>query len=104
MYNELMPYSVVDTFRPRPATRWRRIRVGGGRLIVTDEGLRLALAGARRARYADAMICDYDKLARRRFPWRPPLLLTVRARASGPIAGTAGFGFWNNPLPSFSNR
>ena len=91
-------FSFEDTFRPRPDARWRRTQIGGGQLLVMDAGLRLALAGARRDRYADAQIDDYAGLARRRFPWRPPLRLTVRARASGPIAGTAGFGFWNNPL------
>jgi hypothetical protein len=85
-----------DTFRPRPSPRWAPIQVGGGRLIVTSTGLRLALAGARRQRYADAQIEDYAGLRRAEFPWRPPLRLTVRARASGPLTGTAGFGFWNN--------
>ena len=89
---------IEDTFRPRPDPRWRRTQLGGGRLIVTSEGLHLALAGARRERYADAQIDDYARLPRRHFPWRPPLRLTLRARAAGPIAGTAGFGFWNNPL------
>lgn len=56
------------------------------------------VAGAQHGRYADAQIDDYAGLPRRRFPWRPPLRLTVRARASRTIAGTAGFGFWNNPL------
>ena len=61
-------------------TLWRRVQVGGGHLIVAEDGLRLALAGARRGRYADAMISDYFGLARRRYPWRPPLRMTVRAR------------------------
>jgi hypothetical protein len=89
-----------DIFLPRPSPRWHRTEVGGGRLILTGGGLRLALAGAQRGRYADAQLDDYAGLARRRFPWRPPLRLTVRARGSGALAGTAGFGFWNNPLSS----
>jgi hypothetical protein len=96
---------IEETFRPRLDPRWRRIQAGGGRLAVTDDGLRLALAGAAREGYANAMIDDYGRssarpqgLPRRRFPWRPPLRLTVHARASGPLLGTAGFGFWNNPL------
>jgi hypothetical protein len=93
---------MAETFHPRLAARWQPVRVGGGYLIITGDGLRLTLAGAMRSRYANAMICDYGGLPRRRFPWRPPLRLTVRARASGPIAGTAGFGFWNNPLPALS--
>jgi hypothetical protein len=66
--------------------------------VVQPEGLRLLTAGARRGAYADAQIDDYAGQARQRFDWRPPLRLTVRARASGPLAGTAGFGFWNNPF------
>ena len=85
-----------DTFRPRPARRWTPIRAGGGHLLVTGDGLRLVLAGARRERYADAQIEDYAGLRRAAFPWRPPLRLTVRARASGSLVGTAGFGFWND--------
>jgi hypothetical protein len=102
---ELRPSRVLeDTFRPRPAPRWRRIHVGGGQLVVTDAGLRLLLAGAGRCRYADAQIDDYTGLRRRAYPWRPPLRLTVRARASGPLAGTAGFGFWNNCFAPFVER
>jgi hypothetical protein len=54
-----------------------------------------------RRRYSDAQIDDYQGLPRRRFPWRPPLRLTVRARFShsaGELCGTAGFGFWNDPF------
>jgi hypothetical protein len=98
-----MPY-LEDTFRPRPAARWRPTQIGGGRLVVTDLGLRLLVAGARAGRYADAQIDDYAGLPRRRFPWRPPLRLTVRARVSGPLVGTAGFGFWNNPAALLGGR
>ncbi len=91
-----MSLPIEDTFRPRPAARWQPLQVGGGRLAVTEDGLRLLVAGAGRDRYADAQLEDYAGLPRRHFPWRPPLRLTVRARASGPLLGTAGFGFWNN--------
>jgi hypothetical protein len=64
----------------------------------------LLTAGARHDRYADAQIDDYSGLARRHFPWRPPLRLTVRARTSGPLTGTAGFGFWNNPFSPLGGR
>lgn len=73
------------------------LRVSGGHLVVAPEGLRLLVAGARTDRYANAQICDYIGLPRRQFPWRPPVRLTVRARAATTIAGTAGFGFWNHP-------
>jgi len=89
---------IEDTFHPRPLSHWHPTQVGGGRLVLLDDGLRLLMAGARRDAYSDAQIDDYTGRARRRFPWRPPLRMTVRARASGALAGTAGFGFWNNPF------
>lgn len=78
--------------------RWNRIQTGGGHLIRHAEGLRLLTVGVRRDTYTDAQIDDYTRLPRRHFPWRAPLRMELRARASGPLVGTAGFGFWNNPL------
>jgi len=89
---------IKDTFHPRLLDRWRRTQVGGGQLVLLDAGLRLLVAGAQQDAYSDAQIDDYAGLKRRHFPWRPPLRMTVRARASGALAGTAGFGFWNNPF------
>jgi hypothetical protein len=63
--------------------------------------LRFAVVGATRRRYSDAQIDDYQNLPRRRFLWRPPLRMTVRAQFSHPaggLLGTAGFGFWNDPF------
>jgi hypothetical protein len=94
--------------------RWTRTCPGGGELTCADSVLRLAFEGAARGTYTDAQIDDYDHLPRRRYPWRPPLRLDVRARASHPqhpplapplgntaagvLRGTAGFGFWNYPF------
>jgi hypothetical protein len=81
--------------------RWRRYLVGVGALEFTDSTLRFVVADAVRRRYSDAQIDDYQGLPRRRFPWQPPLRLTVRARFShsaGELCGTAGFGFWNDPF------
>lgn len=89
---------IEDTFHPRPLNCWHATQVGGGRLVLLDDGLRLLMAGARRDTYSDVQIDDYAGLARRRFPWQPPLRMTVRARAAGRLAGTVGFGFWNNPF------
>lgn len=93
-----MTHSFEDTFRPRMATRWRRLRLGNGELVLCESGLRLLLPGARQASYSDAQIDDYGGQPRAHFAWQPPLRLTVEALASGPLVGTAGFGFWNNPL------
>jgi hypothetical protein len=49
----------------------------------------------------NAQLDDYQGLPRRRYLWRPPLTMTVRARFSHPageLSGTAGFGFWNDPF------
>jgi len=54
--------------------------------------------------YTDAQIDDYQGLKRREFPWSAPVTLTVRARFSAGIKGTAGFGFWNDPFVMTDNR
>ncbi len=93
--------SVREDFRTELDPRWRRYEVGGGRLEPTGTSLRFVVAGAAARRYADAQLDDYEGVPRRRFPWRPPLRLTVRARfshPSGSLRGTAGFGFWNDPF------
>jgi hypothetical protein len=74
---------------------------GQGALEPTDGTLRFVTLDATAQAYSDAQIDDYQGLSRRRFPWRPPLRLTVRARFSHPagaLRGTAGFGFWNDPF------
>lgn len=55
--------------------------------------------------YTDAQLDDYHapraggRRARLRFAHRPPLRLSLRARASHAApAGTLGFGFWNEPF------
>ena len=50
-------------------------------------------------RYRLAQVDDYHPLRRRDFPWRPPLRMSLRARAShAAIPGTWGFGLWNDPF------
>jgi len=97
-----LPQPIREAFTPNLGARWQRYVVGGGALEPTGSTLRFVIPGASRRRYANAQIDDYQELARRRFPWRPPLRLTVRARfsASAPsgLRGTAGFGFWNDPF------
>jgi len=52
--------------------------------------------------YADAQVDDYGPASRRsHYPWRPGILLSLRARFShgrDDLVGTAGFGFWNAPF------
>lgn len=62
------------------------------------QGWRLAL-GADTGAYQLAQLDDYSKLTRRKFPHRPPFKLSLRARASHTqLAGTWGFGLWNDPF------
>lgn len=80
---------------------WHPWAVGGGSVDQSAGQLMLALPDIGPGRYADAQITDYAGLRRSEFPWRPPLRLTVVAKASGPasaLIGTAGFGFWNDPF------
>jgi hypothetical protein len=52
-------------------------------------------------RYRWAQLDDYLPLARKDFLWKPPLRMSLRARASdNDIHGTWGFGFWNDPFTS----
>ncbi|MFQ3566201.1 MAG: hypothetical protein SNJ59_04320 [Aggregatilineales bacterium] len=59
--------------------------------------------------YSNAQISDYGFGGRMPYQlrWRPPLVLTVTARASAPgrdLRGTAGFGFWNHPFSPDARR
>jgi len=59
---------------------------------------RLSIPAGRAGRYRWAQLDDYQRLPRSRFPWQPPLRLRLRSRVSQrDIAGTWGFGFWNEP-------
>jgi len=83
------------------SSRWHRYVVGNGELEPTGSTLRFVNTDTSSRRYTDAQIDDYQRLPRGRFPWNPPLTLTVRARFSHPagtLSGTAGFGFWNDPF------
>ena len=100
--------AVREDFRNGVGTRWTETIYGNGTLQVVDGALRMGFDMAQKSQYTDAQIDDYAGLARASFPWRPPLKMEVRARASHPsdssvsddedtsvLRGTAGFGFWN---------
>lgn len=107
---------VYESFSEGLNSRWTRVTPHGGTIETGPTGLRLALPeGARAGIYSDAQIDDYGNLPLSHFPWRPPLHLQVKARASHPahptkslpadtlenqqwLRGTAGFGFWNYPF------
>ena len=79
--------------------RLRPHLLGGGQLAMdANQGLRLSIPPAASG-YADAQVDDYRGLGRAQFPWRPPVSMKLRARASHPNPpGTLGFGFWNDPF------
>lgn len=75
-----------------------RLLLGTGEISSENGRWTLTLPRAGRDAYSDAQLHDYAGLARRNFAWRPPLAFSIRARLSPQTRGTAGFGFWNNPL------
>jgi len=84
-----------------PDPPWKTFLRGTGRLEARDDALYFITEGATARQYSNAQLDDYQGLPRRKFLWRPPLMLTVRARFSHPdgvLRGTAGFGFWNDPF------
>ena len=93
--------AVHEDFDGGLGSRWQRYVVGTGGLEPAGSAVRFVTTDATSHRYSDAQIDDYQDLPRRRFLWRSPLRLTVRARFSHPageLRGTAGFGFWNDPF------
>lgn len=80
---------------------------GSGEVEARETGWRLRLPPTTSKIYSNAQLDDYQGRARRAFPWRPPVTLTIRARFSHDAAelrGTAGFGFWNSPYPTAGAR
>jgi hypothetical protein len=103
--------NVYQDFSAQLDPRWRRYLAGNARLEQADGTLRCVTEDATPQRYSDAQLDDYQGLPRRRFPWCPPLRLSVRARFSHSagdgqpgLRGTAGFGFWNDPFVMTGGR
>lgn len=107
------PPRIEEVFASGLSAHWIRTLAGSGRLHIADGALRLELPSASATRYSNAQIDDYSGKRASQYPWRPPLRLRVRARASHPaqpfgsdatkgeqkwLRGTAGFGFWNAPF------
>ena len=72
----------------------------GARVVeIGTDAWRLEIPSGPRGPYRLAQLDDYAGHARRAFPWRPGLRLSLRARASAAmIPGTWGFGLWNDPF------
>jgi len=65
--------------------RWVVGQPGNGRVEFAPSVIRFALDSAEMGHYSDAQIDDHMGLHQARFPWRPPLRMEVRARASHPM-------------------
>jgi hypothetical protein len=75
---------------------------GGQAKHFDDNTWRLEITSGPGGHYRLAQLDDYTSLRRDAFPWRPPISVSLRARASAAaIPGTWGFGLWNDPF-SFS--
>ena len=62
-------------------------------------GYRLSIPAGPATEYRLAQLDDYTQTSRGAFPLRPPLKLSLSARASNnSIPGTWGFGLWNDPF------
>lgn len=90
---------------------WTQVTTGGGKLSIDKAILRMSYESAQPDSYTDTQIDDYTMVSKSDYLWKPPLRMTVRARASHQAAsadsteksknilrGTAGFGFWNKPF------
>ena len=67
--------------------------------IVRGFAYRLSIPAGKANQYRLAQLDDYTKTSRGRFPLRFPLTLSLSARVSSDsIAGTWGFGLWNDPF------
>ena len=71
----------------------------GANVTPLPNGWRMEIPAGDASAYRFAQLDDYSGLPRGRFPSRPSLTLSVRARvSSNSIAGTWGFGLWNDPF------
>ncbi len=74
-------------------------QTSGASARQTEDGFKLSVPKGDSKSYRLAQLDDYAKSARKDFPQRPSLGLSLRARASaGSIPGTWGFGLWNDPF------
>lgn len=91
---------IEDDFRDGLNPYWRVTEVGTGLVQHQPNTLHLTVRPTPGIPYSNAQISDYGYNSRD-FKWKPPLRMTIRARASLPadqLRGTAGFGFWNQPF------
>jgi hypothetical protein len=68
-------------------------------IVDIEGGWRLSLEANENKSYRLAQLDNYGKLPRRGFPYKPPIRMILKARASqNNLPGTWGFGLWNDPF------
>jgi len=78
---------------------WETKKSPGANLLRTENGFLLSIPKGDARNYRVAQLDDYAKLARKHYPHRSSLSLSLRARASAnSLPGTWGFGLWNDPF------
>ena len=71
----------------------------GANVTATENGWRMDVPAGQASAFRLAQLDNYSALPRGRFPSRPPVTLSLRARVSSEShPGTWGFGFWNDPF------
>ena len=86
-YTKLIPHVTSDA---------KVEEIAGGE---PGDAYRLSIPAGKANGYRLAQLDDYTKIARGRFPLRPPIRLSLSAQASSnSIPGTWGFGLWNDPF------
>lgn len=83
-----------------PESNLRERQTRGAHLTgIGPAAWRLGIPAGPAGQYRLAQLDDYGRLPRSAFPWRPPLTLLLRGRASAAnLPGTWGFGLWNDPF------
>ena len=101
------PTIVFDTFDGvTRSLHWNRLARGAA-WVEENGALKMTIQDAAAGMLSVAQIDDYLHLPRQGYLWRPPLRLKTRLRVAHPssgLLGTAGIGFWNNPMPLWGTR
>ncbi len=93
--------AISEDFRGALSSVLNPLELGTGRIEQSPEGLRMVVDPVPVGKYSDSQLYNYAGRKRSDYPCQPPLRMTVRAWASHSVdrlVGTAGFGFWNQPL------
>jgi hypothetical protein len=84
-----------------PLEKFSRLEQGAGQLLSNEAGIQCTISASTQRIYHNAQLYDYANKQRAHYPHQPLVSFSVTAwfESESPVlAGTAGFGFWNNPL------